>query len=243
MRWYRRGLRGCLRWLACTRRWEGAGWRRRKDGRMLDKPDVPALDHDALQKPKPQRPSITRRLVRRFVSLLLGCAIIAGVVLWIETPSQQRQQLGGRFRGGEGPVPVLAAPASVADVPVYLDGVGTTRALNTVTVRPQVDGKLIKISYKEGQDVEKGYVLAEIDPTTYQAQLDQMTAKKAQDEAQLANAKLDLERYNRLVATNAATKQQVDTQRAQVAQLEAQVKLDQGSIDNAQAILAYTKIV
>jgi len=210
---------------------------------MLDKPEAPALDHDALQKPKPQRPSITRRLVRRFVSLLLGCAIIAGVVLWIETPSQQRQQPGGRFRGGEGPVPVLAAPASIADVPVYLDGVGTTRALNTVTVRPQVDGKLIKISFKEGQDVQKGYVLAEIDPTTYQAQLDQMSAKKAQDEAQLANARLDLERYNRLVATNAATKQQVDTQRAQVAQLEAQVKLDQGSIDNAQAILAYTKIV
>ena len=180
----------------------------------------------------------------RLVSVLIGCLIVAGAVVWIAGPwqPQPRQQQGGRFRGGEGPVPVVAAVAKLADVPVYLDGVGTTRALNTVTVRPQVDGKLIKVSFKEGQDVERGDVLAEIDPVTYQAQLDQAKARKAQDEAQLENARRDLDRYNRMSANTVAEKQ-VDTQRAQVAQLEAQVRLDQAAIDNAQAYLNYTKIV
>jgi multidrug efflux system membrane fusion protein len=193
----------------------------------------------------PERIRPGRSWRSRSFSFLIGCVIVAGVVLWVEGPwqPQQRQQQSGRSRGGDGPVPVLAAPASVADVPVYLDGVGTIRALNTVTVRSQVDGKLMKISFREGQDVARGYVLAEIDPTTYQAQLDQARAKKAQDEAMLANARLDLDRYARLAATNAATKQQVDTQRAQVAQLEAQVRLDQAAIDNAQAYLDYTKVV
>ena len=164
----------------------------------------------------------------------------------------QKKGGGGQKRAGGGqgpgsaansPVPVLATPVKLADVPVYLDGVGTAKALNTVTVRSQVDGKIIKISFTEGQDVEKGYVLAKIDPVTYQAAYDQTLAKKAQDEAQLSNAQLDLQRYTRLAATNAVTKQQLDTQRATVAQLEAQIKLDQAAIDNARAILSYTDVV
>jgi multidrug efflux system membrane fusion protein len=138
---------------------------------------------------------------------------------------------------------VLASTAKSADVPVYFDGVGTAKALNTVTVRSQVDGKLIKVSFTEGQDVEKGFILAKIDPVTYQAAYDQTVAKKAQDEAQLANAKLDLERYTRLAATNAVNKQQLDTQRAMVSQLQAQVQLDQAAIDNARAILSYTDVI
>jgi multidrug efflux system membrane fusion protein len=152
---------------------------------------------------------------------------------------------GGR-RGGPAandPVPVLATAARLADVPVYLDGVGTAKALNTVTVRSQVDGKIVEISFKEGQDVPKGYVLAKVDPVTYQAAYDQTVAKKAQDEAQLANARLDLDRYTRLAATNAVNKQQLDTQRALVAQLEAQIKLDQAAVDNARAVLSYTDII
>src|SRR5262249_48009291 len=138
---------------------------------------------------------------------------------------------------------VLAVAARTADVPVYLEGVGTTRALKTVTVRTQVDGKLIAVLYKEGQDVKRGDVLARIDPTTYKALFDQAVAKKAQDEANLANARIDLDRYTRLAATNSINKQQLDTQRALVAQLEALVKLDQGAIDNAQAYLNWTTIV
>ncbi len=138
---------------------------------------------------------------------------------------------------------MLVAAAAKADVPVYLDAVGTIKALNTVTVRPQVDGKLLSVGFKEGQDVKKGDVLARIDPTTYQAQLDQAMAKKAQDEAQLANAKIDLDRYERLAATNAINRQQADTQRALVAQYAALVQSDQAAIENAQATLGYTTIV
>jgi multidrug efflux system membrane fusion protein len=181
--------------------------------------------------------------IRKFLWILTGLTVVALAVVWVAQAQQQRQTAAKRFRAGDGPVPVLATAAKVADVPVYLDGVGTIRALNIVTVRPQVDGKLIKVLFREGQDVERGQVLAEVDPTTYQALFDQAKAKKAQDEAQLANARLDLERYNRLVASNSATRQQADTQKATVAQLEAQVNLDQAAIDNAQAILGYTKIV
>lgn len=188
-------------------------------------------------------------LKRRITVLMIAAVVIAAVVGVYYMPQWQQTlaavSKGGR-RGGppaSDPVPVLVAAARVADVPVYLDGVGTAKALNTVTVRSQVDGRIVDIYFTEGQDVPKGYVLAKIDPVTYQAAYDQTVAKKAQDEAQLANAKLDLDRYTRLAATNAVNKQQLDTQRALVAQLEAQIKLDQAAIDNARAILSYTEIV
>jgi multidrug efflux system membrane fusion protein len=184
-------------------------------------------------------PPIPRRWAIVAASVI-AVGVAGAVLMQMQQPQRSSTGPGGRFRGAEGPVPVLVVPARLGDVPVYLDGVGTTRALNTVTVRPQVDGKLIKISFKEGQDVTRGYVLAEIDPVTYQAQYDQAVAKKAQDEAQLANARLDLERYIRL--GQAATKQQADTQKALVAQLEAQTKMDEAAIANAKAVLDYTKI-
>jgi multidrug efflux system membrane fusion protein len=189
-------------------------------------------------------------LKRRITTFLISALVIGAVVgVYYMPQAQQARQTQGGFRGGQRggpatePVPVLAASAKSADVPVYFDGVGTARALNTVTVRPQVDGKIIKISFAEGQDVEKGFILAKIDPVTYQAAYDQTVAKKAQDEAQLANAKLDLERYTKLAATNAINKQQLDTQRALVSQLQAQVQLDQAAIDNARAILSYTDVI
>ena len=140
------------------------------------------------------------------------------------------------------PVVVTVADIKTADVPVTLDAIGTVQALNTVTVRPQVDGKLIEVAFTEGQDVKAGDVLARIDPTTYQAQYDQVVAKKAQDEAQLANAKIDLDRYTKLAVGNFGSKQQADTQKALVSQLDAQVRQDQANIDNAKAILNYTTI-
>src|SRR5205085_4498676 len=155
----------------------------------------------------------------------------------------QQKQAANRNARPDLPVPVLAATPRVQDVPVYLEGVGSVRALNNVLVRSQVDGKLIAVNFTEGQDVKKGDVLGEIDPAIYQAQYDQAVAKKAQDEAQLANMRLDLTRYQQLAATNAGSKQQADTQRAVVAQQEALVKADQAAIDNAQTMLSYTKII
>ena len=183
-----------------------------------------------------------RGSTRRAVAIALVLIAIAGALYYVFGGPTAQQRRGNRF-AAEGPVPVLATTVSRANVPVYLDAVGTIKALNTVTVTPQVDGKLLSVNYKEGDDVKKGDVLARIDPITYQAQLDQAIAKKAQDEAQLANSKLDLERYERLAATNAINKQQADTQRALVAQNTAIVQADQAAIENAQALLGYTTIV
>ncbi|MCK1742357.1 efflux RND transporter periplasmic adaptor subunit [Bradyrhizobium sp. 139] len=180
---------------------------------------------------------------RGFVMTLITLAILGGLgyVGWIAM--HQQQQANNRNQRPDLPVPVLAAAPRIQDVPVYLDGVGAIRALNTVTVRSQVDGKLIAVNFTEGQDVKKGDVVGEIDPAIYQAAYDQSVAKKAQDQAQLANQRIDLTRYEQLAASNAGSKQQADTQRALVAQTEALVKADQAAIDNAAATLSYTKIV
>lgn len=147
-----------------------------------------------------------------------------------------------RRRGADGPIPVLVAASRQADVPVYVEGVGTGKALNTVNIRSQVDGTLLKLNFIEGQDVKAGDVIALIDPRLYQATLDQNVAKKAQDEATLDNARRDLERYKLLAQTKAGTQQQYDTQKATVAADEAQVRYDQAQIDYAQTNLSYTTI-
>jgi membrane fusion protein, multidrug efflux system len=183
---------------------------------------------------------VASRARRRTVSISITLLILGGLAYIAWTSLQQKQADRAR---PDLPVPVLAATPRVQDVPVYLDGVGAVRALNTVTVRSQVDGKLIAVNFTEGQDVKKGDILGEIDPVLYKAQYDQAVAKKAQDEAQLANQRLDLARYQQLSATNAGSKQQYDTQRAVVAQQEALVNADQAAIDNAQAMLGYTKII
>lgn len=197
--------------------------------------------------PKPQIVVKKRSRTRRYLVYGLVLLAVGGALYYVYgTGGAQRRVPGagpGRFAGMEGPVPVLAAQAVSIDVPVYLNAVGTTRALNTVTVKPQVDGKLLQVNFKEGQDVKKGDVLARIDPVTYQATLDQAIAKKAQDEALLANAKNDLDRYERLAATAAINKQQADTQRALVAQYTAQVQSDAAAIESAQATLSYTSII
>ena len=187
--------------------------------------------------------SVVRSVLRRSVSILITLLILGGLgyIGWMAL----QQKSGGRNPNARPdlPVPVLAAMPRVQDVPVYLEGVGSVRALNTVTVRAQVDGKLMAVNFIEGQDVKKGDVLGEIDPAIYQAQYDQAVAKKAQDEALLVNQKLDLARYQQLAASNAGSKQQADTQRALVAQQEALIKADQAAIDNTAATLGYTKIV
>jgi multidrug efflux system membrane fusion protein len=184
------------------------------------------------------------RNVKKFFKSLLAILLIGGLTAAaIHFTSGEQQRRRGHWGGrNQGPVPVVVAQTHTADVPVWLEGVGTAKARNTVTVKPQVDGKILSIDFKEGQDVKRGDVLARIDPVTYQAQLDQAIAKKALDEVQLANAKLDLERYMKL-SSNVVSVKTVDTQKALVSQLEAQIKSDDAAIDNTRAILGYTTVV
>jgi membrane fusion protein, multidrug efflux system len=144
----------------------------------------------------------------------------------------------------KGPPPALVsvAEAKSADYPVYLDSLGQAQAYNTVTVRTRVDGQVMKIAFIEGQIVKAGDLLAQIDPRPFQATLDQAKAKKSQDEANLANAKLDQQRYSTLAKQSFATQQQLDTQNALVAQLTAAIAADSASIDAAQVQLDYTTI-
>ena len=143
---------------------------------------------------------------------------------------------------GEGPITTTVTRALVADVPVSIDAVGTVQALNTVTIRTQVDGRLLRLAFSEGQDVHKDDILAEIDPALYLAQYEQAVAKKAQDEANLANARIDLARYEKLIAAKYASHQQYSTQKALVQQLEAQVRADQAALDSAKTTLDYATI-
>ena len=140
------------------------------------------------------------------------------------------------------PIPVVAVAAQSGDVPIYVTGLGTVQAYNTVTVHVRVNGALDKVVFIEGQDVKAGDLLAQIDPRPYQAQLDQVVAAKARDEALLANARLDLQRYDKLASQNSIAMQQRDTQTALVAQYVATVKNDQGQIDFAAVQLAYTAV-
>jgi membrane fusion protein, multidrug efflux system len=182
------------------------------------------------------------KLLKRAVALIVVGAV-AGVIVYASLlPAVQRQLTGRRAKLDGGAVPVTVASAKLDNVPIYLEGVGTAKARNTVTVRAQVDGRILSINFKEGQDVKRGDVLAKIDPSTYQAQLEQALAKKVLDEAELANAKRDQERYTKLGA-NIIAQKTIDTQDALVDKLTAQLKLDDAAIANAKAFLAYTTIV
>jgi membrane fusion protein, multidrug efflux system len=139
-------------------------------------------------------------------------------------------------------VPVVAAKVDRHPVPIFLRGVGTVIAFNNVVVRSQITGPIINISFRQGQTVHKGDLLAEIDPAPYKAQLDQAIANRDRDQAQLQNAQANLNRYTPLQAKGYATSQLVDTQKAQVAQLEAVVKSDEAAIESAQVNFGYTRL-
>jgi multidrug efflux system membrane fusion protein len=197
--------------------------------------------------------------MKRFVVLLL--IVAAGVAAWRFWPppgwppaflsassggaGDGQARRGGRRGGGGGPdeaVPVIVSEAKREDVPVFLEGVGTFQAPNVVTVRPQVEGTLVEVTFREGQDVKAGDVLARIDPATYQAQYDQAIAQKAQYQAQLENARRDYERYSRLAKNDYGTQQQADTAKSTIAQLEAQVRYYGAVIDQAKTTLDRTVV-
>lgn len=139
-------------------------------------------------------------------------------------------------------VPIVAGTVVEHDVPIYLVGVGTVIAYNTVVVRSQIQGQIISINFTEGQTVHTGDLLAQIDPRPYQAQIEQLTANRDRDQAQLTNALANLDRYNKLGVEGYATPQLMDTQKAQVAQLQNAVKSDQALIDAANVELSYTRL-
>jgi multidrug efflux system membrane fusion protein len=140
------------------------------------------------------------------------------------------------------PVPVTVAQVKKADFPVYLTGLGTVQPYDTVTVRSRVDGQVTEVGFKQGEIVKQNQVLVQIDPRPYQAALDQAVAKKAQDDASLKDAQLNLARYGALAKLDFASRQQFDTQQATVQGLMAQIQGDQAAIDNAQTQLSYTTI-
>jgi len=176
----------------------------------------------------------------RWVLLIIAVAI-AGYFGWHRfggenaPPVQTAQKAPTR-----NPVPVKIATVERADFPVYLTGLGTVQGFNTVLVRTRVDGQINRIAFQEGQLVKEGDTLVEIDPRPFQAAFDQARAKKAQDQANLANANLDLQRFTRL--GEFATRQQTDTQRSTVAQLSAQIAADDAAISNAQTQVDYATV-
>jgi multidrug efflux system membrane fusion protein len=179
----------------------------------------------------------------RWIIVLLLVAGVAGYVVYQAGHPAPTAKKGGRGRGAAGgPIPVAAATAVRTSVPVYLNGIGNVQAFYTDTIRSRVDGQLMSVMFKEGDDVKEGQVLAQIDPRPYQVQLEQAEGQLAHDQALQADAKLDLERYRTLLAQDAIPKQQLDTQIATVGQYEGSIKQDTANIDNAKLQLVYAKI-
>lgn len=178
--------------------------------------------------------------------IVLGAMAGGGYAIYLRTTKAPAKAAsapaGGGARRGGGVLPVVVSKSRRGDMPVYLNGLGSVSAFNTVTVRSRVDGELVRVVYKEGQLVQKGDLLAEIDTRPFQVQLAQAEGQLAKDTATLQNAKVDLERNQLLYKALAISKQQLDTQAALVAQLEGTLKADQGPIENAKLQMAYSRI-
>lgn len=181
---------------------------------------------------------------RRWWPWLLVLVVVGCAGYWLRSSAESRQPAaaGPPAKSAVPPVPVVVANARQGDMPVYLTGLGSVTAFNTVTVRSRVDGQLVNVAFQEGQFVHAGDLLAEIDPRPFEVQLTQAEGQLARDEAQLKEAKINLERYRDLVAKQLIATQQVDDQAATVGQYEGTVKMDQGMIDNAKLQLVYARI-
>ena len=204
-------------------------------------PSQPAADHPmaavrAAAEPERHGGHAIRNTI---VVLSLAALTALGIrALRTQTPAK-----GGPEAGKQFPVPIVAGVVMQKDVPIFLDGLGTVQALNTVTVNPRVDGELKDVKFTEGQDVEAGMVLAQIDDAPYRAQWEQAMAKKGQDEALLENARRDLERNADLIEKKVISPQQYETQKALVAQLDATVKADEAAVKNTKVQLDYSTVI
>jgi multidrug efflux system membrane fusion protein len=186
-----------------------------------------------------------KRKSRAWVWLLVLCVLGGGAWYLSRGPAQQAQQAKAKAdaaKAASRAVPVVTALARRGDMGIFLDGLGSVVALNTVTVHTRVDGELVKVAFTEGQIVKQGDLLVEIDPRPYQVMLEQAEGQLAHDQALLANANIDLDRYKILYAQDAIPKQQLDTQVALVNQYVGTIKSDQAAIDNAKLQLVYCRI-
>jgi multidrug efflux system membrane fusion protein len=194
-----------------------------------------------------------RNLLVVALALVVAAAGIGAWVYYDKTRSgeaaAQPQAKPGKGRGGKagkggdgGPIPVGASTAQAGDIPIYLSGLGTVVPMRSVIVRSRVDGELVRVNFNEGQYVKEGDVLAQVDPRPFQVQLDQAEGQLIKDQALLANARIDLERYRTLFQQDSIAKQQVDTQAALVQQYEGAVRTDQALVDNARLQLSYARI-
>jgi len=179
-------------------------------------------------------------MVRRAIGFAAVLALAAAAVLWRPSPNTQVEPAAAQAPAPG--IPVTAGTVAAQDVPVFLLGIGTVQAYNSVSIKSRVDGQIVQIDFKEGQEVKQGDPLIQIDPRPYQAQLEQAQATKQKDEAQLAGAKLDLERYAKLLGTGYQTRQSYDNQTALVAQLQAAIKGDEAQINTAKLNLSYADI-
>jgi len=197
--------------------------------------------------------TVKRVRARRLLLIALALVVAAGVGAWVYyhhgargDAAAQPQAKGKKGRGGRGdaagPIPVTAQAASTGDIRIYLTGLGTVVPMRMVTVRSRVDGELIRVAFTEGQYVKEGELLAQVDPRPFQVQLEQAEGQLVKDQALLANARIDLERYRALFAQDSIAKQQVDTQAALVLQYEGTVRTDQASVQNARLQLTYARI-
>ena len=189
---------------------------------------------------KPPRPPIIVTMNPRWTLFIVFLIGVGAAVAW-----QQRAPAAApaaKGLGGARGVPVVLADVAVRDMPLWLSGLGTVQASNTVTVRPRVGGSLDTVNFTEGQDVKAGDVLAQIDPRPYRAALEQVKARQSQNEAQLANARRELDRIRALVANDAESRRILERQESAVAQSTAQLKADQAAIEVAQLDLDFTTV-
>jgi multidrug efflux system membrane fusion protein len=206
-------------------------------GPLLDRstePDPVAEPESAPEHPAPRRRGI-------WIAAGVVALIVLAIVVSQSGKSADAAKAAAKAKG-QAAIPVVVAEAMTADFPVYLNGLGTVTPLATVTVRSRVDGQLLSIDFREGQLVKEGQVLAQIDPRPFQVQLTQAAGQLAKDQAAQVSAQLDLNRFKDLVSQGLIPQQQVDAQVSLVAQTEAAIKTDQGTIDAAKLNLTYAKI-
>src|SRR5450759_5836681 len=195
-----------------------------------------------------EQPALTRPVPRtrhwRWIAVVV-LVIAAGVAAWLwfgGGTADPAKAARGKGDPNARTVPVVAAPARKGNIAVYIDALGTVTPRSMVVVRTRVDGQLVSVAFREGQDVKAGDLLAQIDPRPFEVMLTQANGQMAHDQAQLKNAQLDLERYRTLLTQDSISKQQVDTQEALVRQYQGTVATDQGAIDNARLQLTYARI-